>query len=45
MLGDLYFFCTENIHEVERLTRQRRRVVLAFFFAMSADKPEIFVWS
>ena len=27
------------------LTRQRRRVVLAFFFAMSADKPEIFVWS
>ena len=43
--GDLYFFCTENIHEVERLTRQRRRVVLAFFFAMSADKPEIFVWS
>ena len=43
--GDLYFFCTENIHEVERLTRQRRRVVLAFFFAMSADKSEIFVWS
>ena len=43
--GDLYFFCTENIHEVERLARQRRRVVLACFFATSADKPEIFVWS
>ena len=36
--GDLYFFCTENIHEVERLTRQRRRVVLACFFAMSCRR-------
>ncbi|NKB72101.1 MAG: hypothetical protein GKR89_33910 [Candidatus Latescibacteria bacterium] len=43
--GDLYFFCTENIHEVARMERQRRRIVLAFFFAMSADDPEIFVWS
>ena len=43
--GDLYFFCTENIHEVARMERQRRRIVLAFFFAMSDDDPEIFVWS
>ncbi len=28
-----------------RTQRQRRRVVLACFFAMSAHKPEIFVWS
>lgn len=32
-----------NIHEVARLTRQRRRVVLACFFATSADRPAIFV--
>ena len=43
--GDLYFFYTENIHTVPPVVRTSPRVVLAFFFAMSADRDEIFVWS
>ena len=43
--GDLYFFCTENIHEVPQVVRDWTRVVLAAFFAMSPQDEEIFVWS
>ena len=43
--GDLYFFYTENIHEVPQVVRDRTRVVLAAFFAMSPEDEEIFVWS
>ena len=43
--GDLYFFYTENIHEVPAIAGETPRVVLAFFCAMSADRDEVFVWS
>jgi hypothetical protein len=43
--GDLYVFFTENIHEVPNVAGDRPRIVLASFFAMSPDDPEIFVWS
>ena len=43
--GDLYFFFSENFHEVPAVTGDRPRAVLAIFFAMSADREEIFVWS
>ena len=43
--GDLYFFYTENIHEVPTVTGATPRVVLAFFCAMAEDRDEIFVWS
>lgn len=43
--GDLYFFYTENIHEVPQVVRDSTRVVLALFAAMSPDDDEIFVWS
>ena len=43
--GDLYFFYTENVHEVPRVDRTDTRVVLAVFIAMSPDDDEIYVWS
>jgi hypothetical protein len=43
--GDLYFFSTENIHELPDTVGDTPRVVLAFFCAMSADRDEIFIWS
>ncbi|MDA1280969.1 MAG: hypothetical protein O3B95_13200 [Chloroflexi bacterium] len=43
--GDLYFFYTENIHEVPQVIRDRTRVVLAVFVGMSPELDEIFVWS
>jgi hypothetical protein len=43
--GDLYFFYTENVHEVPRTERADMRVVLAVFIAMSPDDKEIYVWS
>ena len=43
--GDLYFFFTENVHEVPRVVGDCPRAVLAMFFAMSPDDGEIFVWS
>lgn len=43
--GDLYFFYTENVHEVPRVDRTDTRVVLAAFIAMSPDDDEIYVWS
>ncbi len=43
--GDLYFFYTENIHELPRVVRDRTRVVLAVFVGMSPEVDEIFVWS
>jgi hypothetical protein len=43
--GDLYFFYTENVHEVPRTERNETRVVLAAFIAMSPDDQEIYVWS
>ncbi|MDA0336476.1 MAG: hypothetical protein O2782_15035 [bacterium] len=43
--GDLYFFYTENIHEVPMVVRDKTRVVLAVFAAMSPEDNEIFVWS
>lgn len=35
--GDLYFFFTENIHEVPHISGDQPRIVLAIFFAMSPD--------
>ena len=43
--GDLYFFYTENVHEVPKIDRTDTRVVPAVFVAMSEDWDEIFVWS
>jgi hypothetical protein len=43
--GDLYFFFTENIHEVPAVKGGRQRAVLATFSAMSPDDEEIFVWA
>jgi len=43
--GDLYFFYSENVHEVPSVIGDQPRVVLAIFFAMSPDDAEIFVWS
>ena len=43
--GDLYFFFSENIHEVPSITGNQPRIVLAIFFAMSPDDNEIYVWS
>ena len=43
--GDLYFFFSENIHEVPFITGERPRVVLAIFFAKSPDDDEIYVWA
>ena len=43
--GDLYFFFSENIHEVPPVTGDSPRIVLAAFFGMSPDDEEIFVWS
>ena len=43
--GDLYFFFTENIHEVPAVVGDQPRAVLASFFAMSPDDDEIYVWS
>ncbi len=43
--GDLYFFYTENIHEVPQVTRDMTRVVLAVFIGMSEEDEEVFVWS
>ena len=43
--GDLYFFFTENVHEVPSVVGDRPRAVLAMFFAMSPDDDEIFVWA
>jgi hypothetical protein len=43
--GDLYFFFSENIHEVPPVVGEKPRIVLAAFFGMSPDDEEIFVWS
>lgn len=43
--GDLYFFFSENIHEVPNIVGATPRAVLAIFFAMSPDDDEIFVWA
>ena len=43
--GDLYFFFSENIHEVPHVVGDRPRAVLAMFFATSDDAEEIFVWA
>ena len=43
--GDLYFFFTENIHEVPPVTGDRPRIVLAVFIGLSPEDEEIFVWS
>lgn len=43
--GDLYFFCSETIHEVPPIRGNAPRIVLAVFFGMSKDDEEIFVWS
>ena len=43
--GDLYFFCTENVHEVPSIVGEQPRAVLAIFFAMSPDDDEIYVWA
>lgn len=43
--GDLYFFYTENVHEVPRTDRADTRVVLAVFIATSEDADEVVVWS
>ena len=43
--GDLYFFHTENVHEVPQVARDHTRVVLAVFIGMSEEDGEIFVWS
>ena len=43
--GDLYFFFSENIHEVPPVMGEKPRIVLAAFFGMSPDDEEIFVWS
>ncbi len=43
--GDLYFFYSENLHEVPPVIGDKPRAVLATFLAMSPDDPEIFVWS
>jgi len=43
--GDLYFFYTENIHEVPAIVGDQPRAVLAIFFAMSPDDDEIYVWA
>ena len=43
--GDLYFFSSENVHEVPQVVGDRPRAVLASFFATSPDDDEIFVWS
>jgi hypothetical protein len=43
--GDLYFFFTENIHEVPHIAGDQPRIVLAIFFAMSPDDNEIYVWA
>ena len=43
--GDLYFFFTENVHEVPAIVGDQPRAVLAIFFAMSPDDDEIYVWA
>ena len=43
--GDLYFFFSENIHEVPPVAGERARIVLAAFVGMSPDDEEIYVWS
>lgn len=43
--GDLYFFHTENVHEVPQVSRSATRVVLAVFVAMSPERDEVYVWS
>ncbi len=43
--GDFYVFCSEYVHEVPFVSGETPRIVLAAFFAMSADDEEIFVWS
>jgi hypothetical protein len=43
--GDLYFFFTENVHEVPPVAGDRPRIVLAAFVGLSPDDEEVFVWS
>ena len=43
--GDLYFFYTENIHEVPAVVGDTSRVVLAVFIGLSNDDEEVYVWS
>jgi hypothetical protein len=43
--GDLYFFYSENIHEVPEVVGDTPRIVLAAFIAMSENDDEVFVWS
>jgi len=43
--GDLYFFYSENVHEVPAVVGDTPRIVLAAFIAMSDNEEEVFVWS
>jgi hypothetical protein len=43
--GDIYFFFSENIHEVPSVVGATPRVVLATFIGLSEDKKEVFVWA
>jgi hypothetical protein len=43
--GDMYFFKSENVHEVPGFTGNRPRIVMATFIGYSPDEDEIFVWS
>ena len=43
--GDLYFFFSENVHEVPGVMGATPRIVLAAFIGLSEDREEVFVWS
>jgi hypothetical protein len=43
--GDMYFFKSENVHEVPGFKGNRPRIVMATFFGYSPVEEEIFVWS
>ena len=43
--GDLYFFFTENVHEVPGVVGATPRIVLAAFIGLSESQEEVFVWS
>lgn len=43
--GDLYFFYSENLHEVPSVVGKIPRLVLATFIGMSPNDNEVFLWS
>lgn len=43
--GDMYFFKTENVHEVPGFSGNRPRIVMATFIGYSPEENEIFVWA